>query len=57
MKESLFFIVLKRNDELAVNRAFSTAKDAKNYFDESILNKKVCCIKEAVYQIKPSKNK
>jgi hypothetical protein len=55
MKESLFFIVFKHNDELVVNRAFSTLKDAKDYFNESVLSKKLCCIKEAVYTIKDKK--
>lgn len=55
MKQSLFFIVIKRTDELAVNRAFDSKKDAECYLRDSMLNKKAVQIKEAVYTIKDKK--
>jgi len=55
MKASLFFIVVKETDELIVDRAFKTAKDAENYLKDSMLNKKAVQIKEAVYTIKDKK--
>lgn len=55
MKASLFFIVMKGTDELIVDRAFKTPKDADKYIKDSLINKKAVQIKEAVYTIKDKK--
>jgi hypothetical protein len=52
MKQSLFFIVFKHNDELATQRCFATKDKAKDHFDDVGFNKKLVCIKEAVYKVK-----
>lgn len=51
MKESLFFIVFKQTDELATSRCFNSRELATEYFNEVGFNKKLVCIKEAVYKV------
>jgi len=41
----LFFIVLKRTDELMTNGAFATKENALKYIENSMLNKKYVSIK------------